>query len=261
MHDNRPGDEPPTPVNSGGLKKRISEISRENRSKEARKEIKTLATGYLPKLEEYEKHLETPCNRNSYSKTDPDATFMHLKDGHMRNGQLKAAYSLQISTENQFIGHFDFFPNPTVFLTFKPFVNGFRERFEEDFGKVLKKAVSDSGYGSEENYDFMEIKDIEPFVKFSYFHKEQKKAFKNNAFIAQNLFYNKEKDFFVSPMGQHLEKTGEGNRKPDSGFISHVSFYGAKAKDVLLNACATMQKEIAGLKLTITVTKNRSDSI
>ena len=99
-----------------------------------------------------------------------------------------------------------FSPTRPFFLTFKPFVNGFRERFEEDFGKVLKKAVSDSGYGSEENYDFMEIKDIEPFVKFSYFHKEQKKAFKNNAFIAQNLFYNKEKDFFVSPMGNIWKK-------------------------------------------------------
>jgi hypothetical protein len=58
---------------------------------------------------------------------------------------------------------FDFFPNPTDFLTFKPFVNGFRKRFEEIFGKVLKKTVADSGYGSEENYDFMEIDDIETF--------------------------------------------------------------------------------------------------
>jgi hypothetical protein len=73
-------------------------------------------------------------------------------------------------------------------LTFKPFVNGFKERFAENFGKVLNRAVADSGYGSEENYDSMEMNDIEPFVKFSYFHKEQKNAFKSNAFIAQNLF-------------------------------------------------------------------------
>jgi hypothetical protein len=85
--------------------------------------------------------LSTPKigNRNSCSKTDPDATFMYLKDDHMQNGQLKAAYNLQIGTENQFISHFDFFPNPADFLTFKPFVNGFRERFEGKFEKVLKK--------------------------------------------------------------------------------------------------------------------------
>jgi hypothetical protein len=145
----------------------------------------------LPKLKEYEKHLETLGNRNSYSKTDPAATFMRLKADQMQNGQLKPAYNLQIGTEHQFISHFDFFPNPADFLTFKPFVNGFRERFNEKFGKVLKKVVADSGYGSEENYDFMEIHDIDPFVKFPYFHKEQKKSFKANAFMAQNLFYTK----------------------------------------------------------------------
>jgi hypothetical protein len=183
---------------------------------------------HLPKLEEYEKHLETLGNRNSYSKTDPDATFMHLKDDHIQNGQLKPAYNLQIGTENQFITHYDFFSNPTDFLTYKPFINGMIERFEGNFGKVLKKAVADSGYGSEENYDFMEINDIEPFVKFPMFHKEQKRAFKNNAFIAQNLFYNKEEDFFVCPMGQRMEKVGELKRKTDSGFISFVSHYEAK---------------------------------
>jgi hypothetical protein len=228
MQDNQPDGEPPTPINSEELKKCIAEINRENRSKEEQKEIKTLENKHLPKLEECEKHLETLGNRNSYSKTDPDATFMHLKDDHMQNGQLKPAYNLQIGSENQFISHFDFFPNPTDFLTFKPFVNGFKERFQENFGNVLKKAVADSGYGSEENYGFMEINDIEPFVKFSYFHKEQKKAFKNNAFIAQNLFYNAEKDYFVCPMGQHMEKTSEGTRKSDNGFISNVSYYEAK---------------------------------
>ncbi len=228
MQDNRPDDEPPTPINSEELKKRIAEINRENRSKAEQKEIKTLENKYLPKLEEYEKHLKILGNRNSYSKTDPDATFMRLKDDHMQNGQLKPAYNLQIGTENQFITHFDFFSNPTDFLTFKPFVNGFRERFSGNFDTVLNSVVADSGYGSEENYDFMELNEIEPFVKFPYFHKEQKKAFKNNAFIAQNLFYNSQKDYFVCPMGQHMEKTGEGSRKSDSGFISKVSYYEAK---------------------------------
>ena len=228
MQDNRPDDDPPTPINSEELKKRIAEINRENRSKAEQKEIKMLENKYLPKLEEYEKHLETLGKRNSYSKTDLDATFMRLKDDHMQNGQLKPAYNLQIGTENQFISHFDFFHNPADFLTFKPFINGFRERFSVNFDTVLNSVVADSGYGSEENYDFMELNEIEPFVKFPSFHKEQKKAFKNNAFIAQNLFYNSQKDYFVCPMGQHMEKTGEGSRISDSGFISKVSYYEAK---------------------------------
>ena len=44
--------------------------------------------------------------RNSMSKTDPDATFMRMKEDRMRNGQLKPGYNLQISTNNQFIVHY-----------------------------------------------------------------------------------------------------------------------------------------------------------
>jgi len=222
--DNQPDDEPPTPIDSEELKTRIAQINRENRSKDEQKAIKTLEDKHLPKLEEYEKHLETLGKRNSYSKTDPDATFMHMKEDHMMNGQLKPAYNVQIGTENQFFTHYDFYPNPTDTLTYIPFMNGFNERY----GCFPNKAVADSGYGSEENYEFMEMNDIEPLVKYNYFHKEQKKSFKNNGFLAQNLYYNSKEDYFVCPMGQHMEKTGTTIRKTDSGYISKISIYDAK---------------------------------
>ena len=222
--DNLPDDEPPTPLNSEELKRRIAELNRENRTKEEQKAIKTLKNKHLPKLQEYENHLNILGNRNSYSKTDPDATFMRMKDDHMQNGQLKPAYNIQIATENQFFTHYDFYPNPTDTLTYIPFMNGFNGRY----GKYPKKNVADSGYGSEENYAFMESKNMEAFVKYNYFHKEQKKSFKNNGFLAQNLYYNKEKDYYVCPMGQHLESVGNSSRKSDSGYISHTLVYEAK---------------------------------
>ena len=221
--DNQPEDEPPTPIDSEDLKRRIAQINRENRSKEEQKAINTLKDKHLPKLEEYEKHLETLGKRNSYSKTDPDATFMHMKEDHMMNGQLKPAYNVQIGTENQFFTHYNFYPNPTDTLTYIPFMKGFHERY----GFFPKKAVADSGYGSEENYEFMEINDIEPFVKYNYFHKEQKKSFKNNGFLAQNLYYNSKEDYFVCPMGQHMDNTGATTRKTDNGYISNISIYEA----------------------------------
>jgi hypothetical protein len=156
MQDNLPDNEPPWPINSEELHNRIAQINRENRTKAEQKEIKILENKYLPKFQEYEKRLDIPGYSNSYSKTDPDATFMHLKDDHMQNGQLKPAFSQQISTENQFITHFDFFSNPADFFTFKLFINGFEKRY----GKKPKKCCADSGYGSEENYDFMQISDI-----------------------------------------------------------------------------------------------------
>jgi len=222
--ENQMEDQPPLPIDSKELRRRIEALNRENRTKAEQKAIKTLEEKQLPKLEEYEKHLAILGDRNSYSKTDPDATFMRMKEDHMKNGQLKPAYNVQIGTENQFLTHYDFFPNPTDTLTFIPFMKGFCNRY----GFYPDKGVADSGYGSEENYEFMEGNEIEPFVKYNYFHKEGKKAFRNNAFLAQNLYYNEKEDYFVCPMGQHMKKVGDSKRKTDSGYISKISIYEAE---------------------------------
>ncbi len=222
--DNLPDDEPPTPINSEELKRRIAELNRENRTKEETKAIKALENKHLAKLQEYEKHLEVLGNRNSYSKTDPAATFMRMKEDHMKNGQLKPAHNIQISTENQFYTHYDFFPNPTDTLTLIPFLKGFEKRYD----KYPLKNVADAGYGSEENYEFMQENRIEAFVKYNYFHQEQKRSFKNNAFLVQNLYYNKTQDYYVCPMGQHMEKVSNTIRKSESGYESHLSVYQAK---------------------------------
>jgi hypothetical protein len=52
------------------------------------KKLAELQQEYLPRLEKYENQLETLEDRNSYSKTDTDATFMRMKEDHMKNGQL-----------------------------------------------------------------------------------------------------------------------------------------------------------------------------
>ncbi len=222
--DNEPDDEPPAPINSKELKKRIAAINKENKTKKELKQITDLQNKHLPKLEEYEQKLEVMGDRNSYSKTDTDATFMRMKDDHMRNGQLKPAYNEQIGTENQFITHYDFYHNPGDTLTLIPFLEG----FQKCYNKLPEKICADSGYGSEENYAYMEEKDIEAYVKYNYFHKEQKKSFKNNITYQQNLYYNQKEDYFVCPMGQHMTRTKNTTRTGKTGFISHVATYRAK---------------------------------
>ena len=221
--DNLPDDEPPTPIDADELKKRIAQINRENLSKQEKKAVKTLEEKHLPKLQEYENHLEVLGERNSYSKTDKSATFMRMKDDHMQNGQLKPAYNLQISTENQFLTHFDFFANPTDTLTMVLFFEGWQQRY----GCTPQTAVADAGYGSEENYEFMEDNEIEAFVKYNYFHAEQKKKFRENAFIAQNLYYNATDDYFVCPMGQHLQNKGRAIKTNGHGYKSEITVYEA----------------------------------
>ena len=85
-----------------------------------KKQVRELE-GYRDKLIEYDNHLDTLGERNSYSKTDPGATFMRMKEDAMKNGQTKPGYNLQIGTENQFITDFRLFPNPTDTLTLIPF--------------------------------------------------------------------------------------------------------------------------------------------
>ena len=195
----------------------------EKKARRAReKEIKELEK-HGDKLAEYDQHLQTLGDRNSYSKSDPSATFMRMKEDAMNNGQTKPGYNLQIGTENQFITDFSLFPNPTDTLTLIPFFSSFSGRYN----RLPGKAVADSGYGSEENYRFMEEHDIESFVKYNWFHKEQKRSFKNNPFLVDNLYYNAKDDYYVCPMGQHMTFVGKTHGKTTSGYITESHRYRA----------------------------------
>ena len=194
--------------------------------KERKKQAKDLQQK-ADKLAEYDKHLETLGERNSYSKTDPDATFMRMKEDAMNNGQTKPGYNLQIATESQFITDFGFFPNPTDTLTMIPFLSSFSDRY----GHYAKETCADSGYGSEENYSFMEAHGIEAYVKYNLFHKEQKQAFQQDIFRIENLYYNPDGDYFVCPMGQHMERIGVRQGKTDSGYRTESVIYRARRCD------------------------------
>ena len=173
------------------------------------------------KLEEYNRKLATLGNRNSYSKTDKDSAFMHMKEDAMRNGQTKPGYNLQTSTENQFITDFAFYPNPADTLTMPSFLASFKERY----GHFASVVIADSGYGSEENYRYMEENDMEAYVKYNRFYIEHRMHHTPNPFSAEGMYYNKEKGFYVCPMGQHMERTGTKHGKTDSGYITESARY------------------------------------
>ena len=190
--------------------------------KERRRQLKQLEE-HRDKLQEYDTHLAIMGERNSYSKTDPAATFMRMKEDAMNNGQTKPGYNLQIATENQFITNFSLFPNPTDTLTFIPF----EEMFFHRYGRFAKTTVADSGYGSEENYRFMVGNDTEAFVKYNFFHKEQKARYKPNPFHPESMHYNREGDYYVCPMGQHMNRIGLKKGKTDSGYVTESIRYQA----------------------------------
>ena len=198
-------------------------VDADNLSKEERKALKQIETDSVPRMNRYKEQLETMGSRNSYSKTDPDATFMRMKEDAMLNGQLKPGYNVQISTENQFITNFGIYQRPTDTLTMISYLESFKARY----GMQSEEIVADSGYGSEENYEYMFSNGMTPYVKYNMFHVEQRRGYRNNPFRVSNLFYNPDDDFYVCPMGQKLKFIRQGKRYTASGYQQTVSVYRA----------------------------------
>jgi hypothetical protein len=107
--------------------------------------------------------------RNSMSKTDPDATFMRMKDDHMQNGELKPGYNLQAFTDNQSIVNYTLAQTTADTTTLMDHV----EDFMQGYDRAQEELTADAGYGSEDDYTDLEGKNIEAFVKYGHFHKEQ----------------------------------------------------------------------------------------
>ena len=199
-------------------------VDADNLSKEERKALKQIETDAVPRMNRYKEQLETMGSRNSYSKTDPDATFMRMKEDAMLNGQLKPGYNVQISTENQFITNFGIYQRPTDTLTMISYLESFKARY----GMQSEEIVADSGYGSEENYEYMFRNGITPYVKYNMFHVEQRRSYRNNPFRVSNLFYNPYDDFYVCPMGQKMEFVRQEKRYTANGYQQTVSVYRAR---------------------------------
>ena len=176
------------------------------------------------KMAEYEQKEKILGNRNSYSKTDNEATFMRMKDDHMQNGQLKAGYNWQISTSKQYIVNYSIHQNPTDTLTFKAHI----DQFENLYQTIPENITADAGYGSEENYEYLTEKQINGYVKYNYFHKEQTKKYKEDPFRVDNLHYNKGQDKVFCPMGQPMNNIGERQRITASGYEQHYTRYQAR---------------------------------
>ena len=203
---------------------RIKEkVDADNLGKEERKALKQIETDSVPRMNRYRGQLETMGPRNSYSKTDPDATFMRMKEDAMLNGQLKPGYNVQISTENQFITNFGIYQRPTDTLTMISYLESFKARY----GMQSEEIIADSGYGSEENYEYMFSNGMTPYVKYNMFHVEQRRGYRNNPFRVSNLFYNPDDDFYVCPMGQKLKFIRQEKRYTASGYQQTVSVYRA----------------------------------
>lgn len=142
----------------------------------------------------------------------------------MNNGQTKPGYNVQIATENQIITNYHLYWRPTDFGTMIPFLESFKDRY----GRQSEEIVADSGYGNEENYEYMWKNGMVPYVKYPMFHAEMKRKYVKNPFLSDHLFYNKEEDFYVCPMGQRMDKHYLKHNKSELGYRSASVVYTAE---------------------------------
>lgn len=191
--------------------------------KKVKQKVKRVKKAWPEQLERYEEQKKILHNRNSYSKTDPDATFMRMKEDHMLNGQLKPAYNIQISTNEQFITNFSAHQTTADTTTYIDHI----EQYKELYGRYPNESIADAGYGSEENYIYAKRKGINTFIKYNYFHKEQTKKWKNDPFRSSNLYYNPTLDCFYCPMGQPMHFIYKQRQKTKTGFVQEIHHYQA----------------------------------
>lgn len=176
-------------------------------------------------LEKYEQQEAILGKRNSYSKTDQDATFMRMKEDHMRNGQLKPGYNVQISTNNQFIASYSLHPNPTDTKTLIPHLQQHIKAFKQKPANI----TADAGYGSEENYQWLEDKQITAYVKHNEFDRDQRhKKRDRKPYTADQFIYNPLTKGYRCPAGKVMKKIGERIKRNHSGFKQLLTRYQSK---------------------------------
>lgn len=218
-----PGGPESSPAKSPKPKKKRGRRGKSQLQK-AQDALKKLETDCLPRQKKYEDQESKLAGRNSYSKTDVDATFMRMKDDYMKNGQLKPGYNLQMGTEGQFVVGFSVHQRPGDPGCLVPHLQGVKEHL----GRLPKNVIADSAYGSEENYAYLDQEQVGNYLKYNAFGKEQRARYKPNPFAADQMAYDAEKDELICPAGKRLSYQYSEHPKTDNGYRGERRCYAAE---------------------------------
>lgn len=176
---------------------------------------------WLNRLEVYQHHLKCMGERNSYSKTDIDATFMRMKDDHMRNGQLKPAYNIQYGSSCYFIIGSYISHHPSDMHTLPLFV----EKLSCLYPNKLDKIVADAGYESEENYAYLKSKRLRAFIKPSNYEVAKTRKYKKSQEERKQFVYDAKTDSYYHPNGKVFIRVSNRKQKTASGYVRESKVY------------------------------------
>ena len=197
----------------------------------------------LAKLKQYTNDIHICGNRNSYSKTDHDATFMHMKEDYMRNGQLKPGYNVNVATCSDFIIGSYISSDRNDVHTLIPFMEQLQKNYA---GRNIGSVVVDSGYESEENYCWFEAHpETELYVKPSNHEAAKHRKYRTDISRRENMAYDAQVDTYTCANGKLLQRTREKKTHTASGLEITTSVYecgecdGCPLKEKCIRACGS----------------------
>jgi transposase len=218
-------------IDAEKLKRKIEELNERLRNepdnKPIKKAVQKLEKDYLPRQERYEEQEGKLNGRSSYSKTDEDAQSMRLKeDRSAEKPRPKPGYNVQAGTEGQFVVGFSVHQQPGDTAYLIPHL----ERLERQVGRLPENIIADAGYGSEENYLFLDEHHLGNYVKYNHFHRDitrhrKPKLIWQAMFRAEKLPYDEENDQFICPAQKRLSYLDTKFRRTKTGFLTRQRIY------------------------------------
>jgi transposase len=202
------------------------------------RDMEALESMYVRQLK-YDEYNDIFRGRNSFSKGDHDATYMHMKEDAMRNGQLKPGYNVQLGVEAEYVVGVDVGPERNDVNTLIPLL----ERMEKGIGQRYENVVADAGYESEENYEYLKACGQASYIKPQNYEKSKTRRWQTNGYLVENMPYDAQTDSYTCPGGNTMHPVGIKHSRSKTGYVSEVTVYeGAGCQDCPLKTKCTHAK-------------------
>jgi transposase len=196
-------------------------------AKSVKKAVKE-ATKLIERQRNYERQQQQlGPGRNSYNKTDPDATAMRMKDDALR-----PAYNAMVGSENQIIIGYDLHAKAGDSNCFTEHM----DHMKAQSGHTPQRVVGDAAFGSEENYTYLQGQKIGAYLKYNTFHKELKKTYR------QAFRFDELTDTYICPQSKTLKFEGTRKAKSHNGFVQDLRIYSSRACFYCKKKCTTAKQ-------------------
>jgi transposase len=215
----------------------VIETTTDKKKKRQASSIKKELKANEDKIIKYEGQIQTAKGRSGYNRTDEDATAMRMK-----NDETLPAYNILAGSENQFIVSCSVHQNTNDAVCLKEHI----AQLEKHTDTLPETIVADSIFGTEENYELIEHKGIENYLKFPAFHNEQKKSYLSNPFVKENFSYDPNTDSYTCPNNQLLTlKQATIQTHKRTGYVSNLKVYECESCDgcPFYTQCCKSEKE------------------